>query len=191
MRELEDFVVDAIGPEIESPARLRLDPATCERIATWAIKTGLLLEFWTSLHGKGAYVPTDNLRWLAKHHSPPPRSKVWIAGIEYGRRYSWSQGMSLHGPSGTGAGMVTTFSVGSFGFQVLVLNTGDGDVMELLQMLASIEPPVYLPNPTAEIWPGKATEIAWPIQDHLLQVSLLPDWATWPSTLFPPLGETS
>ena len=171
MRELEDYVVETIGPEIGSADRIRLDPLACERLATWAIKTGLLLEFSTSLHGNGAYVPTDNLRWLARHRTPPPRSKVWIAGIEYGRRYSWSQGMSLNGPSGNGVGVVTTFSVGSFGFQVLALNEEDGDDVELLRTLAAIEPPQYVPNPTEEIWPGDATEIAWPIRDRLLEVS--------------------
>lgn len=187
MRQLEDFVVDTVGPEIGSADQVTLDPSVCERIATWAIKTGLLLEVWTGLHGHGAYVPNDNLRWLAKHTSPPPRSRVWIAGVDYRHRYSWSQGMSLFAPNGKGVGLVTTFSVGSFGFQVIALDI-ETDDEELMNRLASIRPPEYSPNPTAEIWPS-GTLVKWPVNDTLMNVDLLPSWALWPSALFTPIED--
>ena len=91
MSDLEDDVVAAIGFQFANAVTTRIDPSQQERIATWAIKTALLIEMHTSARGKGTYVPIDNVRWLAEHHTPPPRARVWMAGVNSQmKRLAWT-----------------------------------------------------------------------------------------------------
>lgn len=84
MRELEDDLVLNLGPQMSSARYVCLNPLQQERTATWAVKTALLFETYASIKNIGAYVPTDNLCWLAEHHSPPPGCSVRLATVDIG-----------------------------------------------------------------------------------------------------------
>jgi hypothetical protein len=52
MRDLENDLVKLIGSQISVPENIVIGSLGAQRIATWAIKTGLLLEIWTSAMGQ-------------------------------------------------------------------------------------------------------------------------------------------
>lgn len=64
-----------------------LDPAQQTTLATWAVKTSLLLTIRNFGKGTGGWTPADNLEWLYHHRNsdlPPPGARVWLAGIRPG-----------------------------------------------------------------------------------------------------------
>jgi hypothetical protein len=185
MRDLENDFVAIVSTRIAEPDLFTISPDECERLATWAIKTTLLLEIWTDAMGQGSHSPEDNRRYLATHKTPPPRSKVWIAGIDYKQRYAWSQSLGLFLPGRIPKGCVATLTVGSFGFQVLMMDIEDGDHAELMSKFAALEPPGIIPDVVARIWPRNDESTPWPPSNKLLALEVLFDWATWPAKVFP------
>jgi hypothetical protein len=187
MRELENDLVKIMGPQIANPQRTTLDPSQQERIATWAIKTGLLIEVWTGAKGRGLYVPTDNLRWLAKHHTPPAFAQVWIAGIHSEmKRLAWSQSGFLALATKEKVACVATFTVGSLGFQVFCRDIEDPNNPGAIRPLSPIQPPQAVLDTTLEIWPGNAQDVTWPQNDTILSLNALPAWAKWPTMFLVP-----
>ena len=84
MSRLERDVVTFFGASFRGDEAVILDPDRQERLATWAIKTALLLEeYATSVPSatRRVRIPQDNLRWLAEHSSPPPGAKVWMGAL--------------------------------------------------------------------------------------------------------------
>jgi len=61
-----------------------LDPARQASLATWAVKTSLLLTYRKFKAQAGGWIPADNLAWLYLHgrsDKPPPGARVWLGGI--------------------------------------------------------------------------------------------------------------
>lgn len=184
MRELEEDFVAIVGPRIAKPERVLLDPAEQERVSTWAIKTGLLLEVWTSAQGRGSYVPTDNLRWLAAHHTPPAFAQVWMAGIHSQlRRLAWSQSGFLAIASGEKVACVATFTVGHLGFQVFARDIEYPHKPGAVRRLAALEPPQSIRDATIAIWPAVEAAV-WPPNNTVLDLQALPQWAAWPRSVY-------
>ncbi len=61
-----------------------LDPADQAILATWAVKTSLLLTLGKFRQRAGGWIPADNLEWLRQHYGsglPPPGAHVWLGGL--------------------------------------------------------------------------------------------------------------
>lgn len=187
MRDLENDLVRIMGPCIANPERTTLNPLDQERIATWAIKTALLLEIWTAAQGRGSYVPTDNLRWLATHNTPPAFAQVWMAGIHSDmKRLAWSQSGFLALATEEKVACIATFTVGSLGFQVFARDIEDPNNPGTVRPFARLQPPQAVLDTTLNIWPGNANDVTWPRNDTVLSLDALPSWAKWPTTMFDP-----
>ena len=187
MGDLEADLVKIMGAQIADPQRTTLNPSEQERVATWAIKTALLLEVWTSSKGRGSYVPTDNLRWLAAHHTPPAFAQVWMAGIHSEmKRLAWSQSGFLALATHEKVACVATFTVGSLGFQVFARDIEDPNNPGSVRPFAALQPPQAVLDTTLEIWPGSAQDVTWPRNDTILSLDALPAWAKWPTSVFDP-----
>lgn len=191
MKELEDDMLATIGNLFAIPVSTTLDPSQQERIATWAIKTALLIEMHTSIRGEGSYVPVDNLRWLAEHHSPPPRARVWLAAIDsQSRRLAWSQSGALSLENREKVGCLCTFSIGNVGFQVFCMDITWPNNDRMRRTLAEIKPTPAVEAATTNIWPGPQRNVVWPPMQNkkrmVFSLDALPEWAAWPSAYFPP-----
>jgi hypothetical protein len=143
MSRLERDVVSFFGVAFRAAATVDLDPSRQERLATWAIKTALLLEVYTvrlPYPDRRAYVPEGCLRWLAGHSSPPPGAKVWLGFIDCGgQHFVWHHAGSVRSSVGQDVAFLTTFSVGYALFQVYA-----EDVWDKLDRLSINPPPRYL-----------------------------------------------
>jgi hypothetical protein len=186
MSRLETDFVRIMGSHLANPRIVMLNPSQQERVATWTIKTALMLEIYTMCCGKGAYVPTDNLRWLAKHESPPPGSRVWLAGVESNmKRAAWSQAGSLSVRSGESVAYLATLSIGCVGFQVFGRDIFDSQSGEVARELPALDPPEQIKKTLVEVWPGTGNDARWP-PETLIHVDALPAVAAWPSAMFSP-----
>jgi hypothetical protein len=164
MKSLEDDFVEFIGPQIRAEGRLALNPSACERVATWAVKTGLLLEIYHAALGlDNTFAPENNRRWLAEHVSPPPRSEVWIGQYDFRKGHlHWSQPGSLLAEV-TGGPIVpvaytSPFSIGFLVFYVFghdLSITGPGD-------FASLNPPEWFREAFVKLWPRSDDLAFWP-----------------------------
>ena len=85
MNDLEQRTRPALGPMLRGPALpVRLDPSQQATLATWAVKTSLLLTYRKFNAQPGGRIPQDSLGWLHQHsHSaiPPPGARIWLGGI--------------------------------------------------------------------------------------------------------------
>lgn len=108
-----------------------LNPDQQALLATWAVKTSLLLtlsEFRGQDHG---WIPVSTLQWLHQHHDlrvPPPGSRVWIGGFNTSDIPARVQAGCLYDTSGKPAAQCTTFSVGCILFQVFTTEQDDADL---------------------------------------------------------------
>ena len=70
-----------------------LDPDQQAILATWAVKTSLLLTLSKFRGQDYGWTPVSTLQWLYRHYDarmPPPGTRVWMAGFstsEFPRRY--------------------------------------------------------------------------------------------------------
>jgi hypothetical protein len=55
-----------------------LSPSEQQHVATWAIKTHLMVQFHEVA---SRAVAPEHLRWLYEHRTPPPKSRVWLAAF--------------------------------------------------------------------------------------------------------------
>jgi hypothetical protein len=85
MSDLEQRTRPVLGPMLRGPALpVSLDPAQQATLATWAVKTSLLVTYRKFNAQPGGWIPEDNLRWLYLHGRsamPPPGARVWLGGI--------------------------------------------------------------------------------------------------------------
>jgi hypothetical protein len=85
MHELEQRTAPVLRPMLLGAALpVLLDPAQQSTLATWAVKTSLLLTCRKFKTHFGGWIPSDNLRWLHLHGRsdlPPPGARVWLGGI--------------------------------------------------------------------------------------------------------------
>lgn len=100
-------------------------------LATWAVKTGLLLalsKFRGTNHG---WIPADTLQWLYLHHAlllPSPGCRVWMSGLDTSDIPASVQAACLYDEDGCPAAQIVTFSVGCVLFQVFAPRQQDADV---------------------------------------------------------------
>jgi hypothetical protein len=87
MNNLERRVRPVLAPMLlcaASSLPVILNPGQQAMLATWAVKTSLLLTYRAFRQQSGGWIPDDNLKWHYHHrHSdmPPPGARVWLGGI--------------------------------------------------------------------------------------------------------------
>lgn len=168
LERLETAVRSVLSPMLLGAApgtAIVLDPDQQAILATWAVKTALLLglgEFRGTAHG---WIPTSTLRWLhdnSDSRMPPPGARVWMGGFHTSDIPARVQASCLYDAAGTPCASCVTFSVGCIVFQVFAteqqdanlspeneawLAPGDGYVKALVQIA---------PSSSAIRWPPEA-----------------------------------
>lgn len=108
-----------------------LDPDQQAILATWAVKTSLLLvlsKFRDQDHG---WIPISTLQWLWHHHGrrmPPPGTRVWIGGLSTADTPASVQAACLYDAAQRPAASCVTFSTGCVLFQVFAAEQKDADL---------------------------------------------------------------
>jgi hypothetical protein len=124
MSDLEERVKPVLEPILlgARPGNRRvIDPSQQATLATWAVKTSLLLtirEFEDQEHG---WIPADNLQWLYQRRGadlPPPGARVWVGGLQTDSIPASAQAACLFGVEHQPLATCGTFSVGNVIFQV-------------------------------------------------------------------------
>ena len=187
MSQLEISFINVFRAQLSRPSQCHLDPLMQERVATWAVKTALLLMIYTesSGMGPGGYVPKDNLRWLYENQDPPslpPGTKVWLGTVANpGNRPVFHQaaalGVEANGPI---TAYFSTFTLGYLIFQVFGHDIYDSQNMGALSRDPTIGPPSRLSGRLTEIWPGNGNKVAWPTAKPL-QAAEVPGLHLWPN----------
>ena len=85
MEGLERAAGPVLGPPLlGAPGSSRvLDPDQQAILATWAVKTSLLLAVSKFRGQDYGWIPVSTLQWLYRHHDSrmaPPGTRVWMAG---------------------------------------------------------------------------------------------------------------
>jgi hypothetical protein len=99
----------------------RFDPGQQAILATWVVKTALLLalgKFRGTSHG---WVPRTTVRWLYDHRAlrrPPPGTRVWMGGLKATDVPAFVQAATLHDAAQVPVAQCVTFSVACVLFQV-------------------------------------------------------------------------
>ena len=75
MRKIEDNVISKLGPMIQSARVTRLIPSTQKAIATWAVKTALILQY---LHPRDKVIPDSEYQRFYAVKQPPSRYVVLL-----------------------------------------------------------------------------------------------------------------
>jgi hypothetical protein len=108
-----------------------LDPGQQAILATWAVKTALLLtlsKFRGQDHG---WIPVSTLQWLRQHHgarTPPPGTRVWMGGLNTSDIPASVQAACLYEAGHEPAAQCVTFSVGCVVFQVFATEQENADL---------------------------------------------------------------
>ena len=99
-----------------------INPSQQATLATWAVKTSLLLAFRKFSGTEHGWIPMDNLEWLYKRRLsqlPPPCARVWIGGVDAkGQMPSSVQAACIYKADHVPAAHCGTFSLGYVVFQV-------------------------------------------------------------------------
>lgn len=109
----------------------RLDPGQQAFLATWAVKTALLLalgKFRGTSHG---WVPLTTVQWLYDHRGlrmPPPGTRVWMGGLNTTDVPASVQAATLYDVAQVPVAQCVTFSVGCVLFQVFATEQKDADL---------------------------------------------------------------
>jgi hypothetical protein len=170
MRRLEAVVAPVLKPMAVNAQRTVLAPDVQVKIATWAVKTALLLELAFRQMYPGSrpvegYVPSDpELAWLYAEGVPPPRSRVWLgcwncqqtAPLRYapsGAPLPTSDGVRV-------TGQLTSFTLGFVAFQVFSVDFVAAD--EHGARLWNDHVPPSLAEALVHIWPPLGKPASWP-----------------------------
>lgn len=188
MAQLETDFVDLLGPQLRNEGAVRLNPSSAERVATWAVKTGLLLQLYSiALGGNNAWVSENNLRWLKDHVSPPPGAEVWMGRYNAeNKQLHWSRPGCLIGKDGNPISFINAFTVGYVVFYVF----GSDEVVAGLPgfNLAALKPPPWFSEMVVQLWPGDGNDAVWPHRQSL-RFDQLDRFAMWPMATVPPTPE--
>jgi hypothetical protein len=134
MESLETATRPVLGPLLlgAAPGTSRLlDSDQQTIIATWAVKTSLLLalsKFRGEDHG---WIPVSTLQWLRQYHNsrmPPPGTRVWMAGLSTSDIPASVQAACLYDADREPTAQCVTFSVGCVLFQVFATEQKDADL---------------------------------------------------------------
>ena len=133
MESLERDACPVLGPLLlgAAPGTSRvLDPDQQAILATWAVKTSLLLALSKFRGQDYGWIPASTLHWLYRHHDarmPPPGTRVWLAGFSASEVPASVQAACLYDASRDPAAQCVTFSVGCVLFQVFATGQTDAD----------------------------------------------------------------
>ena len=125
METLETITRPVLGPLLlgAAPNTSRmLDPDQQAILATWAVKTSLLLTLSKFRGQEHGWIPVTSLQWLHQHHGsrmPPPGTRVWMAGLSTSDIPASVQAACLYDADGEATAQCVTFSAGCVLFQVL------------------------------------------------------------------------
>jgi hypothetical protein len=134
MEALETVTRPVLGPLLLGAAPRTshvLHPDQQAILATWAVKTSLLLtlsKFRGQDHG---WIPASTLQWLYQHHDwrmPPPGTRVWMSGLSTSGISASMQVACLYDVTGDPVTQCVTFSVGCVLFQVFITRQEDADL---------------------------------------------------------------
>ncbi len=134
MESLERDASPVLGPLLlgAAPGMSRvLDPDQQAILATWAVKTSLLLTL-SSFRGQDyGWIPVSTLQWLYQHHDarmPPPGTRVWMAGFSTSEVPASVQAACLYDANREPTAQCVTFSAGCVLFQVFAAKQEDADL---------------------------------------------------------------
>jgi hypothetical protein len=108
-----------------------LDPDQQAILATWAVKTALLLNLGKFRGRDHGWIPFSTLQWLHRHHHsrmPPPGTRVWMGGFNTSSIPASVQAACLYDASREPAAQCVTFTVGCVLFQVFATIQEDAEV---------------------------------------------------------------
>ena len=128
----ERAVKPVLAPMAVSARQVTLSPASQKLLATWAVKTVLLLElafrqmYPASRPAEGYEASQPEFAWLRASSEPPPRSRVWMGCWDCQQavpvRYAPSSA-PLPTPDGSRVeGHFATFTLGYVAFQVFTVD---------------------------------------------------------------------
>lgn len=134
MESLETATRPVLGPLLLGAApgtSHPLDPGQQAIMATWAVKTSLLLAL-SKFRGKDhSWIPVSTLQWLHEHHDsrmPPPGARVWMSGLSTSDIPASVQAATLYDAEREPTAQCVTFSVGCVLFQVFATEQKDADL---------------------------------------------------------------
>jgi hypothetical protein len=134
MESLERDASPVLGPLLlgaEPGTSRALDPDQQAILATWAVKTSLLLALSKFRGQDYGWIPVSTLQRLYRHHDarmPPPGTRVWMAGFSTSDLPASVQAACLYDASREPAAQCVTFSVGCVLFQVFATEQEDADL---------------------------------------------------------------
>jgi hypothetical protein len=108
-----------------------LDPDQQAILATWAVKTALLLVLGKFRGRDHGWIPVSTLQWLHQHHDlriPPPGTRVWMGGFNTSDTPASVQTACLYEASSEPAAQCATFTVVCVLFQVFAAKQEDADL---------------------------------------------------------------
>jgi hypothetical protein len=118
MEDLERVARPVLGPlllgAVPGTSRV-LDPDQQAILATWAVKTSLLLTLSKFRGQDSGWIRAGSLQWLYQHHDtgvPPPGTRVWMGGLNTSDVPASVQVACLYDASGESVAQCVTFSVG-------------------------------------------------------------------------------
>jgi hypothetical protein len=161
------------GPAILGKAPLVLAPTEQRLVATWAVKTTLLMEYAYRFLGEHAYAPPSNFAYLHSRRKPPPAddTRVWIGAVGRGWRDVWHQASAfLPADDEAESSDQTGWYLATVAVGHLVLHVFGRDIQPHVSNLASSRRPSPVWNlPVAwsghllPIWPAaRSRYISWP-----------------------------
>jgi len=174
-RNLQADFVALFGPYLASPACVRLNSREQERVATWAVKVALLLEIYTEALGHGAYVPVDNLRWLADHRDPPPGTCVWLTGLHTENQHvHWSLAGSFPPDPGEHVAYLATFTICCLGVQIFGRDDAHTEEDGPWWPVAPLDPAEPFAEASVRIWPRVDVTVDWQPREVITRDGLRP-----------------
>lgn len=172
LSRLERAVKPLLAPMAVSAKPTTLSPVSQKLLATWAVKTVLLLElafrqmYPASRAVEGYQASQPELAWLQARSEPPPRSRVWLGCWDCQQaipvRYAPSSA-PLPTPDGSRVeGHFTTFTLGYVAFQVFTVDYVAADQHRASAWNDHV--PTALAQALSRIWPPRPRqpEISWP-----------------------------
>jgi hypothetical protein len=100
-------------------------------LATWDVKTSLLLALSKFRGQDYGWIPVSTLQWLYRHHDarmPPPGTRVRLAGFSTSDLPASVQATCLYDAGREPAAQCVTFSAGCVLFQVFATGQADASV---------------------------------------------------------------
>jgi hypothetical protein len=131
MEALETAARPILEPLLLGAARgtsRQLDPDQQATLATWAVKTSLLLALSKFRGQPYGWIPVSTLQWLYQDQDrriPPPGTRVWMGGLNTSDRPASVQVACLGDADGKPIAQCVTFSVGCVLFQVFACEQVD------------------------------------------------------------------